>query len=192
VASASGRGERKELHMKRTDESLGRNSSFRIFTTSGLLLCFAPACNEAGAQSSGPAVAIAAAAPLPAAPSGVGHPTTPIKHLVVLFQENVPFDRYFGVYPNALNPPGEPPFVAKPDTPTVNGLTETLLTENPNSANPHRLDRTQQNVCGSNHGYTAEQHATTTASSTSSWSSPGTTGRAAIRPSASATSTATR
>jgi phospholipase C len=84
---------------------------------------------------------------------------TPIKHLVVLFQENVPFDRYFGVYPNALNPAGEPAFTAKSDTPTVNGLTEALLTANPNSANPHRLDRTQQNVCGSNHSYTAEQHA---------------------------------
>ena len=36
--------------------------------------------------------------------------TTPIKHVVVLFQENVPFDRYFGVYPHALNPPGEPRF----------------------------------------------------------------------------------
>jgi phospholipase C len=82
---------------------------------------------------------------------------TPIKHLVVLFQENVPFDRYFGVYPHALNPPGEPRFVAKPDTPTVNGLTESLLNANPNSANPHRLPRNQHNVCGSNHGYTAEQ-----------------------------------
>jgi phospholipase C len=92
---------------------------------------------------------------------GRGNPdsmtTTPIKHLVVLFQENVPFVRYFGTYPHALNPPGEPPFVAKPDTPTVNGLTQALLTANPNSANPRRLDRTQQNVCGSNHGYTAEQ-----------------------------------
>jgi phospholipase C len=84
---------------------------------------------------------------------------TPIKHLVVLFQENVPFDRYFGAYPHALNLPGEPPFFAKPDTPTVNGLTEALLTANPNSANPRRLDRNQKNVCGSNHGYTAEQRA---------------------------------
>jgi phospholipase C len=85
--------------------------------------------------------------------------TTPIKHLVVLFQENVPFDRYFGVYPHALNPPGEPTFVAKPDTPTVNGLSEELLTNNPNSANPKRLSRTQPNTCGSNHEYTAEQKA---------------------------------
>jgi phospholipase C len=98
-----------------------------------------------------------------AAASHFGNPddatTTPLKHLVVLFQENVPFDRYFGVYPHALNPQGEPPFFAKPDTPSVNGLTEALLIANPNSANPQRLDRTQQNVCGSNHGYTAEQRA---------------------------------
>ena len=84
---------------------------------------------------------------------------TPIKHLVVLFQENVPFDRYFGTYPRAGNPPGQPRFIAKPDTPTVNGLTEALLTANPNSANPRRLARDQRNVCGSNHGYTAEQRA---------------------------------
>jgi phospholipase C len=84
--------------------------------------------------------------------------TTPIKHLVVLFQENIPFDRYFGVYPHALNPPGEPRFVAKPGTPTVNGLTGMLLADNPNAGSPRRLDRTQR-ACGSNHGYTAEQKA---------------------------------
>ena len=38
--------------------------------------------------------------------------TTPIKHLVVIFQENVSFDHYFGSYPNALNDVGETPFVA--------------------------------------------------------------------------------
>ena len=84
---------------------------------------------------------------------------TPIRHLVVLFQENVPFDRYFGTYPHAANPPGEPRFIPRPDTPTVNGLTEALLTANPNAANPRRLERDQHNVCGSNHGYTAEQRA---------------------------------
>ena len=35
---------------------------------------------------------------------------TPIKHLVVIFQENVSFDHYFGTYPNAANLPGETPF----------------------------------------------------------------------------------
>ena len=85
--------------------------------------------------------------------------TTPIKHVVVLFQENVPFDRYFGAYPHALNPPGEPRFDPAAGTPAVDGLTRTLLTANPNTAAPHRLDRNQTNLCGSNHGYTAEQRA---------------------------------
>jgi phospholipase C len=84
---------------------------------------------------------------------------TPIKHLVVMFQENVPFDRYFGTYPHALNLPGEPRFTGRRDTPTVNGLTPALLAHNPNAANPRRLGREQPNVCGSDHGYTAEQRA---------------------------------
>ena len=29
------------------------------------------------------------------------HTTTPIKHVVVIFQENISFDHYFGTYPNA-------------------------------------------------------------------------------------------
>ena len=47
---------------------------------------------------------------------------TPIKHLVVIFQENNSFDHYFGTYPYATNPRDEPPFTAADDTPTVNGL----------------------------------------------------------------------
>ena len=47
---------------------------------------------------------------------------TPIKHLVIIFQENVSFDHYFATYPNATNPSGEPPFHASPNTPSVNGL----------------------------------------------------------------------
>ena len=42
---------------------------------------------------------------------------TPIKHLVVIFDENVSFDHYFGTYPHALNPPHEPAFKARPGTP---------------------------------------------------------------------------
>ena len=41
---------------------------------------------------------------------------TPIKHLVVIFQENVSFDHYFGSYPNALNNAGETPFEASLET----------------------------------------------------------------------------
>ena len=38
------------------------------------------------------------------------HTTTPIKHVVVIFQENVSFDHYFATYPLAANPAGEPLF----------------------------------------------------------------------------------
>src|SRR6516165_3933263 len=48
--------------------------------------------------------------------------TTPIKHVVVIFKENVSFDHYFATYPCATNPNGEPRFNAKGNTPTVNGL----------------------------------------------------------------------
>ncbi|MEO7015896.1 MAG: alkaline phosphatase family protein [Leifsonia sp.] len=84
---------------------------------------------------------------------------TPIKHLVVLFQENVSFDHYFGTYPAAANAAGEPAFHALPDTPTVNGLSGSLLTANPNLSNPQRLSREEAATCDQDHGYTAEQKA---------------------------------
>lgn len=84
---------------------------------------------------------------------------TPIKHLVVIFQENVSFDHYFATYPLAANPPGEPAFHAVPGTPPINGLGEPLLSRNPNLANPQRLDRSQAHTCDQDHDYTAEQQA---------------------------------
>lgn len=84
---------------------------------------------------------------------------TLIKHLVLLFQENISFDHYFATYPNATNLPGEPNFSPSPNTPSVNGLNSVLLNHNPNSANPVRLDRSQVVTCDMNHGYTAEQNA---------------------------------
>ena len=92
---------------------------------------------------------------------------TPIQHLVVIFNENVSFDHYFGTYPYATNPPGEPKFVPSPSTPTVNGLSPALLTNNPNlnpangtgAANPFRLDRSQAVTNDMDHDYTAEQQA---------------------------------
>ena len=92
---------------------------------------------------------------------------TPIKHLVVLFDENVSFDHYFGTYPYAANTDGTK-FVAKPGTPTVNGLytkiTKTgpvgpLLTDNPNTYNPQRLTPAEALTCDQNHDYTPEQEA---------------------------------
>lgn len=66
--------------------------------------------------------------------------STPIQHLVVIYQENESFDHYFGTYPRAANPPGEPAFHAAGSTPAVDGLTKSLLTHNPNGVNPSRLD----------------------------------------------------
>lgn len=84
--------------------------------------------------------------------------TTPIKHLVVIFQENISFDHYFATYPNATNPLNEPAFTPLANTPHVNNLLSGgLLTENPNSVQPFRLDRSQEVTCSQNHGYTAEQ-----------------------------------
>jgi phospholipase C len=92
-------------------------------------------------------------------PAITSHTDTPIKHLVVIFQENVSFDHYFGTYPDAANPAGEPRFKAAADTPSVNGLNGPLLTNNPNLSNPQRLDRSQAVTCDQDHDYTAEQSA---------------------------------
>ena len=48
---------------------------------------------------------------------------TPIERVVVIFQENVSFDHYFGTYPRAQNNSGETPFKAKGNTPKrINNL----------------------------------------------------------------------
>ena len=85
--------------------------------------------------------------------------TYPIEHLVIIFQENISFDHYFATYPVAANPPGEPRFVAKPGTPTVNGLTPDLLTRNQNSLQPERLDRSHAATADQKHDYVNEQEA---------------------------------
>jgi phospholipase C len=97
-----------------------------------------------------------------AGPAGAGVSTggaavTPIKHLVVIFQENESFDHYFGTYPNATNPAGEPAFTAASGTPTIDGYTTRLLTKNPNLHQPFRVDRLQGLSCFENGGYDAEQ-----------------------------------
>ncbi|MGC2111029.1 MAG: alkaline phosphatase family protein [Candidatus Korobacteraceae bacterium] len=108
------------------------------------------------------------AAPVPApVKATAGVPATPIQHLVVIFQENVSFDHYFGTYPNATNPQGEPPFTPLPNTPGVNGIAGTLSSANPNlnpangqgATNPFRLDRSQASTNDQDHDYTPEQMA---------------------------------
>jgi phospholipase C len=86
--------------------------------------------------------------------------TTPIKNVVVIFQENISFDHYFGTYPYATNPSTETPFSPKPNTPRVdNLLSGGLLTSNPNSTQPFRMDPTMSVTCDQNHSYTPEQSA---------------------------------
>ncbi|WP_433466535.1 alkaline phosphatase family protein [Spirillospora sp. CA-128828] len=91
----------------------------------------------------------------------VGKPAssrTPIKHVVVIYGENISFDHYFGTYPRAANTDGTP-FRAAKRTPRVDGLTRRLLTKNPNRYNPKRLSPSQALTCDQNHGYAAEQKA---------------------------------
>jgi len=93
---------------------------------------------------------------------------TRIKHLVVIFQENISFDHYFATYPHAANPASEPKFIPAPNSPNVNGLNGVLLSKNPNAlnsengsgaANPFRLDRSQNLTVDQNHDYMPEQQA---------------------------------
>jgi len=107
------------------------------------------------------------AAPLLAPTAHAANPktATPIKHIVIIFGENRSFDHYFGTYPMALNPKGEPIFRALANTPGVNGFSNALLNNNPNlnplngsgATNPFRLSRSQANTADMDHDYLAEQ-----------------------------------
>ena len=124
----------------------------------------------AGGASAAPNAASAVTIPATSTASSFYYPpktATPIKHLVVIFQENISFDHYFGTYPYAANTDGNP-FHAKRGTPTVNGLytkitrkgpVGPLLTHNPNLYNPTRLTPAQAATCDQDHGYTPEQKA---------------------------------
>jgi phospholipase C len=114
------------------------------------------------------------ATPPPAPPT----PTTAsaaIKHVVVIFGENVSFDHYFGTYPNAANTGGTV-FTAAAGTPTNvdNYISNpTLLTANPNMnaangvitagnvvsapSNPFRLGPAQAGTGDQDHNYGPEQ-----------------------------------
>ncbi|GAB3574696.1 hypothetical protein GCM10027445_35980 [Amycolatopsis endophytica] len=104
------------------------------------------------------AVGGAQAQPLHLKPAGAMHTATPIKHVVVIFGENISFDHYFGTYPRAANTDGTH-FEAARNTPRVNGLSQQLLTDNPNAYDPNRLTHDEALTCDQNHGYGAEQKA---------------------------------
>jgi phospholipase C len=98
-------------------------------------------------------------------------PSSAIKHVVVIFGENISFDHYFGTYPNAANTGGTT-FTAATGTPIPNNYISnpTLLTANPNEnsanlvtasnsvpANPFRLAPTQAATNDQDHNYGPEQ-----------------------------------
>ncbi len=107
---------------------------------------------------------------------------TKIKHVVVVFGENISYDHYFGTYPNAQNNAGEATFVAATGTPKANNLVTPLNTgaafapvtgvdlinANPNftnaanltgAANPIRLAPSQAATQDMGHSYKPEQQA---------------------------------
>ncbi|MFE9452181.1 phospholipase C [Streptomyces sp. NPDC006739] len=96
-------------------------------------------------------------------PGGHGHPgthtATPIKHVVVIYDENVSFDHYFATYPQAANTDGTR-FEAAAHTPKADNLLNSgLLTKNPNLYAPKRLSSAQAMTCDQNHSYGPEQYA---------------------------------
>jgi phospholipase C len=104
---------------------------------------------------------------------------TPIKHLVIIFGENVSFDHYFGTYPTAKNLAGETRFAGVAPAQGVNNLATPLdvnhnfaplagvdlLNNNPNkttgnaAANPIRLTPAQASTADQGHNYKPEQQA---------------------------------
>lgn len=86
-----------------------------------------------------------------------GNTATPIKHVVVIFDENISYDHYFGTYPVAANTDGTP-FYPAANTPANNNLVSSgALTNNPNIVAPFRLSSAQSNTCDQNHNYKPEQ-----------------------------------
>ncbi|MGW5198339.1 phospholipase C [Streptomyces spiralis] len=106
----------------------------------------------------GPAAPGRAAAP--AGHHGHGSTATPIKHVVVLFDENISFDHYFATYPKAANTDGTR-FTASKRTPRdIDTLAHAgLLEKNPNQYAPRRLGPAQAPTCDQNHSYGPEQYA---------------------------------
>ncbi|MEU1807008.1 alkaline phosphatase family protein [Streptomyces sp. NPDC019937] len=85
---------------------------------------------------------------------------TPVKHVVVIFDENISFDHYFGTYPQAANTDGTKFTPAKGTPKDIDTLAHAgLLEKNPNLYKPKRLASSQAMTCDQNHSYGPEQYA---------------------------------
>ncbi len=92
-------------------------------------------------------------------PNRSSQTASPIKHLVVIYDENVSYDHYFGTYPKAANTDGTT-FTAITSTPKNNNLvTSGSLTSNGNLYYPTRLTPSEALTCDQNHNYGPEQKA---------------------------------
>ena len=117
------------------------------------------------------AAALAASTHAAVRGDGDGHRSdtrTPIRHLVVIFQENVSFDHYFGTYPSAANTGGQPFAARAAHAGGGRADARHSLTSNPNSSQPARLDSSPTGLAGSaggqltcdqDHNYSDEQQA---------------------------------
>ena len=119
------------------------------------------AAGLAAATATGLVVANTLSSPASAAvaPNRSSVTTSPIKHLVVIFDENVSYDHYFSTYPKAANTDGTK-FTAATRTPKNDNLiTSGSLTSNGNLYYPARLTADQALTCDQNHNYGPEQKA---------------------------------
>jgi phospholipase C len=127
----------------------------RLLTASGLAAAAATAVTSLVVAST---LSSSAAASQPV-PNRSKQTATPIKHLVVIFDENVSYDHYFGTYPQATNTDGTK-FTAAKKTPQNDNLVSSgNLTSNPNVYKPTRLTPAQAVACSQNHNYSPEQKA---------------------------------
>ena len=85
----------------------------KLVASSCLLSIFLAGCGSTPLPSLNPP-------PTPPTPVVPTTSSAVIKHVVVIFGENISFDHYFGTYPNALNLPGETKFTAATGTPIPN------------------------------------------------------------------------
>ena len=107
--------------------------------------------------------------PIQARAASNGSTTTPIKHLVVIFQENVSFDHYFGTYPNATNPARRAQVHGRAGNADRKRLYRRASqeqsqrpehrSERRRRGQPFRLDRSQAATADQDHDYTPEQEA---------------------------------
>src|SRR4051794_14700942 len=144
---------------RRVGTSIGLCASAGALTA--LVLGLTPGSDAAAPPptSAARAASVVASAPRPAVVTAK-KTKYPIKHVVVIFDENISYDHYFGTYPEARNKGGGTKFKAKKNTPKNDNLvTSKKLKKNRNLYKPFRLGPDQALTCDQGHSYTAEQKA---------------------------------